>query len=82
MEDGQKRCGCPGGNVHATFGACLRAKSLQVTGPDHQHFVQRAKVLGRYEAARNEGIQPQSPLTRHVAKAVQRSDRDGVAYRA
>lgn len=80
MDDGGKRCSCDQG--HETFGACLRAKSIQVTGPDHQHFVQRAKVLGRYESARREGIQPQSPLTRHVSHAVARSDRDGVAYRA
>jgi hypothetical protein len=80
LSDGDKRCGCGAG--HETFGECVRAKRLQVTGPDHQHFVQRAKVLGRYAHAREQGIQPQSPMTRHVAKAVQRSDRDGVAYRA
>jgi hypothetical protein len=80
VEDGDKRCGCGAG--HETFGACMRAKRIQVGGPDHMHFVRRAKMLGRYEAARREGIQPQSPLTRHVARAVQRSDRDGVAYRA
>jgi hypothetical protein len=80
MEDGDKRCSC--GEGHETFGACMRAKRIQVAGPDHQHFVNRARTLGRYEAARREGIQPQSPMTRHVSKAVQRSDRDGVAYRA
>lgn len=80
LKDGDKRCSCGAGC--ATFGECMRGKRLEITGPDHQHFVQRAKVLGRYEAARREGIQPQSPMTRHVSKAVQRSDRDGVAYRA
>lgn len=80
MDDGQKRCSCGAGCE--TFGACLRRKGIQLAGPDHGHFVKRARVLGRYEAARREGIQPQSPLTRHVAKAVRASDREGVAYRA
>lgn len=80
MDDGCTGCTCGGGC--ASWGACIRGKRIQVAGPDHGHFVKRAKVLGRYEAARREGIQPQSPLTRHVAKAVERSDRDGVAYRA
>jgi hypothetical protein len=80
LTDGDKRCSCGAGC--ATFGECLRGKAIQVTGPDHGHFVKRHRVLGRYEAARRQGIQPQSPLTRHVRKAVERSDRDGVAYRA
>jgi hypothetical protein len=80
MDDGDKRCGCGAG--HPTFGACLRAKRVQVAGPDHQHFVDRGRVLGRYAHAREQGIQPQSPMGRHVQKAVERSDRDGVAYRA
>lgn len=80
MDDGGKRCSCGAGC--ATFGECMRGKRIQVTGPDHQHFVQRGKVLGRYEKARREGIQPQSPLTRHVQHAVARSDRDGAAFRA
>lgn len=80
MEDGDKRCSCDQG--HETFGACMRAKRLEVTGPDHMHFVKRARVLGRYESARRQGMQPQSPMTRHVRKAEERSQRDGVAYRA
>lgn len=80
MEDGDKRCGCGAG--HETFGACLRAKHLQVGGPDHDHFVRRARVLGRYESARRQGIQPQSPLAHHVKQAVERSDKAGAAYRA
>jgi hypothetical protein len=80
LTDGDKRCSCGAGC--ATFGECMRNKSFQITGPDHMHFVKRNRVLGRYEAARREGIQPQSPMTRHVAHAVERSQRDGVAYRA
>lgn len=80
MEDGGKRCGC--GTGHGTFGACIRSKGIQLTGPDHGHFVRRARVLGRYQWAREQGIQPQSPLTRHVSDAVARSDRAGEPYRA
>lgn len=80
MIDGDKRCGCGAG--HETFGACMRAKRIQVAGPGHQHFVDRHRVLTRYANAREQGIQPQSPMTRHVQKAIQRSDRDGEAYRA
>jgi len=78
--DGGKTCSCGAGCT--SFGACLRNKGIQVAGPDHGHFVKRARVLGRYQAAREQGIQPQSPLTRHVRKAEDRSQRDGVAFRA
>lgn len=80
MIDGDKRCGCGAG--HQTFGECLRAKHIQLAGPDHQHFVNRHRTLTRYADARAQGIQPQSPMSRHVAKAVERSERDGEAYRA
>lgn len=80
MWDGDKRCGC--GLGHETFGACLRAKGVQVAGPDHQHFVDRNRVLGRYQSAREQGMQPQSPMTRHVEAAVRKSDAAGEPFRA
>jgi len=73
---------CPCGGGHETWGACIRAKRIQYPTASHGHFVKRAKVLGRYEWARRQGIQPQSPLTRHVTKAIRRSDAAGEPYRA
>jgi hypothetical protein len=80
VEDGDKRCSC--GKGCATYGECLRGKGIQIGGRDHMHFVRRARTLGRYESARLQGMQPQSPMSRHVRKAEERSQRDGVAYRA
>ena len=79
--------GCPTPGQHATFGECLRAKSLKVAycgigGGDAS--VQKAwdRELGEFRAATAQGIMPASTKTRDIRKAVEISNQTGKPFRA
>lgn len=74
--------GCASG-PHATYGACLRAKGLQVAGVEaHAHSVKQDHMIRDYVDARNSGMQPETLYPRDVAFARKYTDRFGVPYRA
>lgn len=84
LSEPDKRCGCGAG--HATFGACLRSKGVQV---DRYSLTQNGQplekrkneTLGRYADARRAGYQPEGCLRKDMDKF----DRDltkGTAERA
>lgn len=75
------RCTCGAG--HQTFGACMRAKNLRIQDATYRsRETECQRDLSRYEAARREGIQPDSITRQAVDYALRRSDREGVAFRA
>lgn len=77
------RCPTPGG--HASYGACLRAKGIQIDKHALKHGDvdrQKDKTLNRYVSLREQGIHPQSPTKRHVDAAEIISNHTGVAYGA
>ena len=68
---------------HATWGDCVRSKGVQigdVQGRDRNRKFDRS--LDDYEAARRQGIQPDTTTARDVNRAVQVSEAKGEAYRA
>lgn len=69
---------------HATWGECVRAKSLRVTPPSLNMTAQKAadKNLDNYAQARKYGIQPKSTNKADVDQAVQVSEQTGVAFQA
>lgn len=68
---------------HATYGECLRAKNVRVADVNYTAASQKQKKeLGAYEAARRQGIQPESTRKADIDKAVRVSDQTGKAYRA
>jgi hypothetical protein len=75
------RCTCGAG--HLTFGACLRAKNIQV-GDLKGHDVNRRGEadLAAYKAARDQGIQPSGIDRRSVDRAVRISESDGAPFNA
>ena len=74
---------------HPTYGACLRSKSLAVTGlestsPSFTREAEKAhdSELAAYAAARKQGIQPASTQRKHVEAAVEVSQQLGTAFDA
>lgn len=73
---------------HATFGECMRAKSLSIAycnsaaGKDFTAQKNLDTTLDRYEAARAEGIQPAGTTTQAVNAAMAASDAHGKAFDA
>lgn len=75
--------GCPTPGVHATFGECLRGKSLQVADPTARKFNQhRNGELDAYVNARRAGLQPKSVFKRDVDAAWKFTEATGTAFRA
>lgn len=68
---------------HATYGACMRAKNITVADVNYTAANKKQRTeLSAYEAARSQGIQPESTRKHHIDRAVQISDKTGTAYRA
>lgn len=80
------RCTC--GQGHETFGACLRAKNIQIShcqswkGFDATRTKKLKRELDEYAKARAQGIQPEGTRISQVRAALDQSDRDGVAFNA
>lgn len=69
MVDGDKRCGC--GRGCATFGACLRAKGLQIQYPSIHDAVQGWDTrLSDFRKAAENGCPPKNTTRRAVDKAL------------
>lgn len=67
---------------HPTFGACLRAKNLQVADVEaHRRNSSMHKGLDAYRSAREAGLQPDGVFPAQVAKAWETTDQTGVPYR-
>lgn len=79
--------GCPTQD-HESYGECLRSKSLRVayansaSGADYTREKRAAANRQAYRDARRQGIQPDSSKIQDVRRAVEISNRTGVAYRA
>lgn len=68
---------------HATYGECLRAKSLQVADVTaHQFHLKRNSEIKEYIDARNEGMQPQTFFKRDVDLAREVTQATGTPFRA
>jgi hypothetical protein len=73
---------------HKTFGECIRSKGLRIAycrsatdpGNDFSASKRWNKELDSYSNARREGIQPDSTKTYDIRRAVEFSDKTGVAY--
>lgn len=71
---------------HATFGECVRAKSLRVAycqsadGKDYTKQKRWDRELNAYEDARAEGIQPSGTSMAKIQQAKDASDRMGAAF--
>lgn len=74
------RCTCGAG--HLTFGACLRAKNLQIGDLGHGVKKQWDSDLQAYDDARRQGIQPSGLERPAVDRAVRISEADGTAFDA
>lgn len=80
---------CTGGcrtQDHASYAQCLRAKNTGTylaspsRGLDGTTQKKWDAELGRYHAARKEGIQPDGTTMPKVMDAIRRSDEAGAAY--
>lgn len=75
------RCTCGAG--HETFGACLRAKNIQVGDIKGRPANRKWDAdLNAYADARRAGIQPAGTERHHVDRAVRISEADGQAWQA
>jgi hypothetical protein len=75
--------GCPTPGAHASWGECLRSKSLQVADVTaHQFNTGQHRQIKEYVRAREAGIQPDSVFKRDVDKAVRITEKTGTPYRA
>jgi hypothetical protein len=73
------RCTC--GVGHSTFGACLRAKNIQVGDLKGRPVNKKWDAdLAAYKSARDSGIQPSGIDRASVDRAVRISDSTGVAF--
>lgn len=79
MSDGT-RCTC--GVGHSTFGACLRAKNLQIGDLGRGAAKRFDSDLQAYADARKAGIQPSGIQRSAVDRAVRISEADGKAFNA
>jgi len=81
------RSGCPTQD-HSSWGDCLRASNIQMsTGDANGSLVSSGwtnkkwdKELQMYRDAKRQGIQPEGTSTRQIRKALDLSDKTGVAY--
>lgn len=77
----ETRCTCGAG--HATFGACLRAKNIQIGDLKHHTVNRQGEAdLQAYADAKRQGIQPSGIERSAVDRAVRISESDGVAFHA
>lgn len=67
------RSGCPTPGAHRSWGECARDAGIQI---DKQALAgstalekDKERRLGRYEDARNQGLQPKNTTWRHVRDA-------------
>lgn len=68
---------------HESFGACMRAKNLQVADVTaHKFNTGRDAELNNYVKAREAGLQPQAVFKKDVAAAWKITEATGVPYRA
>lgn len=68
---------------HETYGACLRAKGMQVADPAaHQRNQGLNKQLDNYADARRAGLQPRSVYKKDVDQAWAITEAIGTPYRA
>jgi hypothetical protein len=75
------RCTCGAG--HLTFGACLRAKNIQIGDLKAHDVNKRGETdLAAYKAARDQGIQPSGIQRSAVDRAVRISEAEGKAFDA
>lgn len=75
--------GCPTPGQHESFGACLRAKRLQIENPEARKYDQSLNTaLNNYRDARYAGMQPASTKQKDVENAWRISDAIGTPYRA
>lgn len=72
---------------HATWGECMRAANLRIAycqsstgGGDYTAQKKWDKELDLYRSARKQGIQPDGTSTKKIRKALEISDKTGVAY--
>ena len=74
--------GCPTQN-HESYGACLRAKRLQIESEEaHAFLVHQRQGQDEYRKAREAGLQPQSNSLEDVRDAYVMSDALGKPFRA
>lgn len=74
--------GCPTQD-HATWGECVRSKSLQVADVTAHKFNSGIyRQQDNYMNARNAGLQPESPFKKDVDFAWKQTEKNGVPYRA
>jgi hypothetical protein len=80
--------GCPTQDC-VSYAACLRSKrsatiGLETTGVGFGRSTQKAwdGELSAYRTAQQQGIQPATTKLRDINRAVEMSNRTGVAYRA
>jgi hypothetical protein len=81
------RTGCPTQD-HESWGDCLRASNLQLTtGDANSNLISGGwtnkkwnKELDLYASARKQGIQPDGTSTAKIQKALDISEKTGVAY--
>lgn len=78
------RTGCPTQD-HGSWGDCLRASNINMNAGDAKSGLQMPKKatekeLALYRAARKQGIQPMTTKTADIQKAIDISNKTGVAY--
>lgn len=79
-------CSCGAG--HETYGACLRAKNINVAycqswrGLDASAEKAKDRELAEYASARRQGVQPASTFTKDIRAAMDISERTGRPYDA
>ena len=79
-------CRCSVADPHTTFGQCMRWKGVRVaycqSAANKDYTAQKRwdRDLDRYEAARRQGIQPETTLRSAVEAAERWSDKHGRAY--
>lgn len=75
--------GCPTPGKHGTWGACLRAKGVQIADIQaHQHNQSVNRELNDYRAAREAGLQPAATTASAVKQAWAATDATGAPFRA
>lgn len=81
------RTGCPTQN-HGSWGDCLRSSNIQLNAGDAASSLAFSgwtdkkwnKELDLYTSARKQGIQPDGTSTAQIQKALDISEKTGVAY--
>lgn len=79
---------CKCGVGHTTFGACIRAKSLNVGwarssfGLDYTAEKLKDRELSEYKSARDQGVQPGGTQLHQTRMAMDMSEKTGKAFNA